>query len=408
MLNKIKDNYFISYIYLYIFFMPWNLWNGQMGILTGILLIWWLIVGNKKGYFLKIKDIILFKPLLILLVFLVYTYLSLFWTNNISAAFEETFKYYKYYWILIPILISSVNSKEAKNGIFIFILSIGFYSIFSLLIFTNIISIPFSDSINPRGILAYAIVSPYMAIGFLSSLYIIYYSKIKYIKILFIIIAITCLIALFINRGRAGQVAFMITSFILLYHYRKYFFNLKNIIVLLLFISTLFFTLNETGKLERFKLGFEDLQNMENKGYSGSWAHRIYMNNAGFSILKENFLFGVGAGDHIDEFIEYTKSHPSKATWLRSYHNQHMDMLVKFGLIGYFMFLCSVVVLLRSLYKIKLYYFLALIFFSISLFDGIGDILLYMKPYNNIYMLLFILFSIIAFNTDKNIMKQKL
>ncbi|HIO90571.1 MAG TPA: O-antigen ligase domain-containing protein, partial [Campylobacterales bacterium] len=81
-----KKDWFINYIYFYVFVMPWNFFNGQMGTLSIVLLIWWLLVGKDRGYFIKLKDIVKVKPLLLLIIFFLYAYLSLLWTENIEFA----------------------------------------------------------------------------------------------------------------------------------------------------------------------------------------------------------------------------------------------------------------------------------------------------------------------------------
>ena len=402
LLEKIKENYLVSYIYLYIFLMPWNFSNGQMGVLSVILLVWWLSVGKRDGYFSRLKDIIKFKPLLLLLIFFAYAYLTLLWTSNIPDAME-VFKFYKYYWIIIPVFFSVLTKEQAENGFYIFIFSIGLYSIFSILIYLSLIHVKYSGPANPRGILAHAIITPYMAIGLLSSILIAIYSKTKYIKIIFTVLALTSLIALLINIGRAGHLAFLITLFILIFVYRKQLFSIKLFIAFTIIFVGSIYILNETNKLDNFERGFYEIKDLQNNHFSGSWGVRAYMWYAAADIIKEDPILGVGAGDNIDVFLEYTKTHPSEATWLRTFHNQHLDLLTRYGIVGFSLFWASVVWLLYSLKNHKLFFTLGLIFFSITFFDSFGDIILLMKPYNNVFMLVFILLSIISYNKQSSI-----
>jgi hypothetical protein len=43
-------------MFVYIFFLPYNFFSGFFSNLTIFLFIWWLIIGKKKGYFLKVKE----------------------------------------------------------------------------------------------------------------------------------------------------------------------------------------------------------------------------------------------------------------------------------------------------------------------------------------------------------------
>ena len=394
--NTIKQDYFISYIYLYVFLIPWNFFNGQVGTLSIILIIWWLFIGKQRDYFTQLKYLWKIKPVLLLLIFFAYSYLSLLWTNNIAGAENTVLRFYKYYWIIIPVLFSSMKKQEAINALYIFILSLGGYAIFSVMIYLDLIHLKDTNHSNPKGILAYAIVTPYMAIGFLSSVLISIYEKNKKLKYLFFILSIVSFIALFINNGRAGQLAFFITFVVLAIIYRKIIFkNSKIIISGLLIVILSISALYTFGKLDRFAHSFNTLTHLEKNHFAGSWGARAYMWYAAADILKDNYVIGVGAGDHIDKFIEYTKTHQSKATWLRTYHNQHLDTLVRFGIIGYVLLWSSVLLLLYQLKNEKIAYSLAIVFFSITYFDGIGDIILLMKPYNDIFVICFMLFSVI-------------
>ena len=392
-----KENYFLNYIYLYVFLMPWNFFNGQMGVLSGILLIWWLVIGKKNLYFSKLKNIIKFKPLLLLIVFFMYAYLSLLWTSNLEAS-NDSLKFYKYYWVIIPVFFTVLDREKVEKLFYVLISSFGFYSLFSIFIYLGYIEIPFNSVGNPRGILAYAIVTPYMALGFLSSLILAYYSQHKKFKILFLLIAFFCFIGLFINDGRAGQLAFFCTLAILVFLYRKKLFNLKFFFIFLIILSLSIFAWSYFGKLDKFQAGVNDFKNMEEQHFAGSWGQRAYMWYAAAYILKKEPIFGTGVGDNIDEFIVYTKEHPSKATWLRSFHNQHLDILTRYGIVGYLLFMSSIVLLLNSLRENKYFFSLGIVFFSITLINGLADIILLMKPYNNVFMLIFILLSVVAYD----------
>ena len=69
-----KDKY-ILFIYFYLFIMPWNFFKWQMGVLTLILFIWWLI-KFRTSIKDKIIELIKFKPLTILILFIIYSYIS--------------------------------------------------------------------------------------------------------------------------------------------------------------------------------------------------------------------------------------------------------------------------------------------------------------------------------------------
>lgn len=392
-----KNEPFKIFLYIWILILPWDFTKGIMGIFSIIMVIWWLFIAKKNGYFIKLKDIIHNKPLLIFFFFLFYCYASLFWSDNIEFGLSRL-NTYKYYWFFIPIIFTVFSKEDVKRAFIVLIISFGIYAVFSSLIFFGLFEIKDSNSSDPKGILAYALVTVYMAINTLFAIY--FYLKEeenKKIKYLMLSIAIFSFFALLVNNGRIGQISFISTVFILMIYYKKYLFKYKKLLILFISSFLITFTLIYSfGKLDRFVIGFKELTMLKETQFAGSWGHRAYMWYAAADGISNHFFFGAGVGDTIDEFIEYGNKNPSKATWLRSYHNQHLDYLTKYGVVGYILFLSSIFVLLRCLYKENRYFFvLGLAFFSIVLIDSLGDMIVTHKPFNNIYALVFVLFAII-------------
>ena len=68
-----------------------------------------------------------------------------------------------------------------------------------------------------------------------------------------------------------------------------------------------------------------------------SFSQRIEFSKAAISIIKENLWFGVGTGNWKDEFrYTYEKNSSNlKAELYASAHNQYLNYLVKFGIVGF-------------------------------------------------------------------------
>lgn len=390
------------FVYFWIFIIPWNISNSIMGIFSIIIIIWWLVIGKKNNYFTKLKEIRFNLPLMLLFIFILYSYMSIFWTDNFKFGIE-VLNFYKYYWVIIPIIFTVLNKDDIKIAFYILTTTFGFYAIFSILIFIGLVEIKGTNSSDPKGILAYALVTVYMAINTLFALYFYLKEKNIWIKYLMLFISIISFFGLIINNGRIAQISFLCTIIILSIFYRKTLMKYKYIVLSSIFGIILgFYLLYSTDKLNRYIIGFNEIKLSKSNQFEGSWGHRLYMWYAATDAIAKYPVFGNGVGDTIDEFIEYGKENPSKATWLRSYHNQHLDYLTKYGIVGYFIFLSSIFILLRLLYKDNKYFFvIGLMFFSIVLIDCFGDIILLMKPFNNIYVLVFVLLAIVIQNNSK-------
>lgn len=383
---------FKLFIYLWILLLPWDLYNGFMATSTIIMTIWWLFKYDYK----ELRRIYDNKPLIFFIAFMLFTYLSLLWTNNIQYGLKSL-NFYKYYWILLPVLYTAFEKNDLKTVFTVLIFSFALYAVFSSLIFFEFIKIKDSNKSDPRGILAYANVARIMAINTFFSFYFYLSEKKNKRKYIFLLISIISLFTLFCNHGRSAQLAFFVTLVIILIFYIKQILKFKNIVraaICLLIIGAIFNY--NMDRATRFKAGYNELTKVfQEHRFEGSWGVRAYMWLAAADSIKRQPIFGAGVGDTIDEFIEYGNKYPSQASSLRSYHNQHLDYLTKFGIFGYLLFLSSIISLLLQLYKQNKQFFpLGLMFFSMIFIDSFGDILLLMKPFNNIYLLVFVLLSI--------------
>lgn len=410
-LDKLKatDTY-ILFIYFYIFLMPWNFFKWQMGAFTAIIFIWWLI-KYKGSLEQKLRTLYEFRPLAILIFFIIYSYISILWSTSWIEGFNYVNDFHKYYFLLIPVLFTSLNSKEAKNGIKLFIISFISYSIFSILIYLGFFTIEDTGSnvSNPKGIMGYAIVTQYMAIGSIASFFLAIFSKSKNRSILFFISSVLCFFALFVNNSRTAQLAFLLSIIVLfIIYYKKAIFKIKNFIFFLISVilitSITLFLLDKSNKLERFKKAYNELEEVitENK-YEGSFGLRIYFTKTGIEILNRNLFFGTGPQDNVEKLEEIMENDPNYTNnrTFTSFHSTHIDFLTRYGLVGYLLLVGSIVYLFY-MYKDKdKYFYIGISFYSVIFFISFANATFSKKPINYILVTLFVLISVVVYNQIK-------
>ncbi len=100
-----------------------------------------------------------------------------------------------------------------------------------------------------------------------------------------------------------------------------------------------------------------------------SFSQRIEFAKAALSIIKNNVLFGVGTGNWIEEFRKtFIKNSPQLDSKLyASSHNQYLNYMVKFGVIGFLLivsFLVYPVIKTRSYTDMFFMVFLVFMFFA--------------------------------------------
>lgn len=407
--NK-KYDWYTYYIYFFIFITPWHFSKAQLSISSSIALVW-TIIKYKKELILKIKEYIKFLPILLMLLFFVYSYVSSLWSDPISKGFEHVTNFYKYYFIIIPVLLVSLNKKLAVNALKISIISFTLYAIYSILIYFGFIHINaygFSSN-NPTGHLRYLIVSQYMVIALFSSIFIAYYSDNKNEKLLFFLVALLSFITLFINNSRTAQLSFVVIFLLLIIlFFRKNIFKLKNLaLILLVFISVIYF-LSQGNKLDRYKLSYNEMKQAINENsYDGSFGLRLYLNKTGLEIFSNNVIFGTGPKDNRMLLMDIAREDPhykgakNEKDLLNHFHSEQMDILTAYGLVGYSLLFFSIVFLIYKLRKEPLYYYLSLSVFLTLFINSFANKTLSVKPLNYVYMILFVLFAIIAYKLEK-------
>ncbi|NVJ54150.1 MAG: O-antigen ligase family protein [Campylobacteraceae bacterium] len=414
--NK-KYDWYTYYIFFYIFITPWHFSKAQLSISSSIALIW-TIFKYKKELILKIKEYIKFLPILLMFLFFAYSYLSSLWSEPISKGFEHVTNFYKYYFMIIPILLVSLNKENAIKAFKILIISFSLYGIYTFFIYFGILndnnmSFLYNDengfnSYNPTGHLRYLIVSQYMVIAFFSGILLSSYSKNKKEKSLFIIVSLVSFISLFINNSRTAQLSFIVILLILIVlFFKKSIFKIKNIILIsIVFISIIYFV--QGNKLERYKTSYKELnQAITNNTYDGSFGLRLYLTKTGLEIFSNNILFGTGPKDNRMLLMDIAREDPhykgakNEKDLLNHFHSEQMDTLTAYGLVGYSLLFFSIILLVYKLRKEPLYYYLSLSVFSTLFINSFANKTLSVKPLNYVYMILFILFVIIAYKLEK-------
>ncbi len=398
MINLVRNEKYLMLLYIFVFTTPFYIFNAQYGAFSVLLLLSFLL-KNKISEFKKLRTMLFFKPMLILILFIAYTYLSLLWTNNMEHGIWAQ-KVFRESLIYIPLLYLSLNLSTSKNSLRLFTFAFGIYAMYSIGIYLGFYSIDGASTINPKGHLAFAISTPMMAMGFLFSSIFVYYEKDKKTKISFLFLSLVCLFAFFINNGRSAELSLLLSLITLFVFYAKKYLNYKFIIfAFMLCILVLFLVFNSSPK---FKEGYKELNNViSQENYSGSWGIRAYLYKTSFTILKDNFIFGVGAGDVRDEYRKIAIKERTNESF-GSLHNSHFEFLLRYGIIGYGLLVIGIFLLIRRLRTTPKYFYLAISFYSTIFYNSLFNSILDKKPIYIIFFMSFVFFSIIVLKSKKS------
>lgn len=404
-----QDNLFLYYIYFYIFITPWHFSNSQPAILSVILFIWGIIKFNNELLNI-IKNYSKFLPLTLLFLFIGYIYTSTLWSDSLLDGLDHVNTFNKYYFIIIPILLVSLNRASAITATKILIVSFSIYSLYSILIYSSILSIESSSVLNPKGHLRYSIATQYMVISFFASSFFYYYSTIKIEKILFVLMALLSFFALFINNSRTSQIAFLaiIIIFAILF-FKRYVLNYKILIIIIIINISAIYVLYKNAKLDRYINFYNETHKVISSGqYTGSFGTRLFFNKAGIEIFKHNIFFGTGPKDNRLQLQEMQKNNSNykgdddKGRVINHFHSEHLDILTAYGIIGYLLIVSSIILLIYKLRKQSEYFYISLGVFLTLLFVSFANKTLSLIPLNVVYIIFFILLAIIAHDKNQN------
>lgn len=211
--------------------------------------------------------------------------------------------------------------------------------------------------------------------------------------------------SLFLNGGRTGQVAFIISLSI------SIFINVKNklqaFFVLLFTLISILYIAYQISPIfhNRVHNAIVELNNLENNNinrYQGSIGSRIGLWIISYDLILDNPILGVGvksAQAVIKNKLEYANSDFKKIS-VTSTHNAYLEFLITYGIIGLIFYLSIWYYLFKLNIQNTYFATLKIIFMSIYCIGSLFEILFY----NQFSLSLFTLFLgiFIAINIDEN------
>ncbi|MEN5388171.1 O-antigen ligase family protein [Aliarcobacter skirrowii] len=353
-------NYFIV---LYAFSIPISKSLTTISII--FLFLFWILQKDYKRKFDEIKNNYF---ILILLLFIVYSFVAILWSSDKIFALDYVRKYY--HFLIIPIIFTSLKKEYLEKVFSAFLFSMLISEITSYGIFFEIWTKQGISPDDPSPFMNHSNYSIYLAFTIFILLHKVLYSKDKGLKLFYLMFLILSSSNLFLNGGRAGQFAFIIALFIF------GFLNIKNrlkafvsIFIVGIIILVTSYNISPVFK-DRFNYFLHDINSMIHKDdYSNSFSLRVALWMTGLEASKENILFGTGIGDEIinaENGINRFNIPPifgsSDTTNYIDYHSSFIQYLVQLGIVGLIIFILIFYFLVRIKIKNKVYSNLLYIF----------------------------------------------
>ena len=356
------------------FFIPLSVFMGNL-IMILIFFVFIFTGGiNKKNLYSVFNN----KVLLFSILFYFAHLSGLLWTENLEWGFKILKKMIDFL-IFLPLLWLTMRKENTYFYIISFLIAIFITSSYSLLIYLEILPAFNNGShLDPTPFMSRISHGPFLAFAFYIEIKLLMSEKLKLnSKLLLATLSTLTAFSLFSSYGRAGYVGFFIATSVLII--QQYGLKIRNLLLVLGLCSVVFF------------LSYNSIFNFSNrvnetissiKNYSPmneaktSLDERFAFARTTYSIIKDNFFFGVGTGDFPDEYVKYN----SKTLWptltISQPHNMHLLIFAQLGIFGYVFFLLFFYYLYKESKEVGNFLikdsgiFLVIYFFIISFSDS--------------------------------------
>lgn len=345
-------------------------------VLVFSLALLWLVDGNFSVKWKKIKGS---KWMLSLVVLFAVYLLGMLWGTNHSNGSWILQK--SAILLLLPILYSyDFSDKQIKNSLYAFVLSMTLSSVIALLINLKWIkhlfkySDIFAKSWSNSAFMPYTDHNVFLAFTILICLiYGLYSLKDKRQFFPIILVVIVCLLSLFTEKGRAGQLVFLIgtTIFLIITFWNK---KLWLAISFLSIISIVLLSYNFSSTFnQRINSSLVNSQQLDEES-TNSLNTRYFLFKYSLDKIKERPVMGFGTGSFVQEFSSISE-HATKileGDIHKTPHNNYLFVWFELGLIGLLLFISIFYFQIKEVYKKplgKLRIIMPIMFLVIMMFD---------------------------------------
>ena len=303
-------------------------------IFTALLILLWLMQGNLKN---KLKIVLHDKLSVAILILIGFSILSLLWASNLAYAIK--FIRVKY-WYFAPVIImlTSFRMRYTKYVLDAFLLSMFISEVASYGVYFGFWHFNGATSENPTVFMSHVDYSVYLAFAIILILVKMYEQTDRRAKILLGLFFATATTNLFINGGRTGQFAFVLTIFVIavLYYRHSYKVVLSSIIIAIFSMPLAYqFSPNFHNRINQL---YTDVHNAyAYHDYDGSLATRASLWTIGINKFIDHPLLGSGIGNEMNGLDPYIKKYGFSEKNIKPYsdfHNNFIMYAVELGIVG--------------------------------------------------------------------------
>jgi len=302
----------------------------------------WILEGNFKY---KFKLISSSKFIIVFLLFIIYNYISLFWTIQFDLALDYINKY-KYYLPIIFIY-TSMKKEFIKYSIFAFLSGMFISEIITYGIYLDMWSTPYNDTHfkgMPTAFMSHLAYSMFLAFTSLILINKLSFKNGYFKNALIVFYFLFVFVNLLISGGRTGLLSFAVTLLLYLIFYKSTIKSFIMSIVLFALLLTLSYNSIEIFKT-RVDQATQDINRIVNGNFKGSFGQRVGLIYVGIEVFKEKPLLGWGVKDNFEAIKtivvreDYKQFKHVYNVMNQHFHNQYIIYATQLGIVGLVLFL---------------------------------------------------------------------
>ena len=351
---------YINYLLiLFAFSLPFKffLMNGLAVIIFAL----WLFEGDLRA---KWRRLVRMKIFWVLGAFSLITLLSAAWsetlyggyTNNSSTnAVSFWFAKFGYKFLIIPVLLTVVDTKLLQQIISAFLAAMFISEIVSYGIFFQLWHLPKTSPEDPTPFLHHTYYSIFLVFTIFILLVRFAREKRRSLQLFYLLFALSATANLFLNGGRTGQLAFVFAALYFVWHHYR--FSYKSLLATLLALGLLYLVAYRLSPVfeQRMHYTKESLEKLRRGEMQTSFGQRVALWLAAFEVIKRDPLTGAGIGDSKTAIKAIQQKHfPDRAYMLhlRHMHNQFLQAWVDSGIVAFLLLIYLFYLFFRENFQI--------------------------------------------------------
>jgi hypothetical protein len=334
-------NFFL--ISIFILTLPYYINSAWIGTFSILIFLLSLFISYSA------KDLFSITYIKYLAAFILYSFLSFIWSDSLANSFSN-FKYFPL--IIVGFYFSKLSNKQVRFLLILLILSpiiylfLNYTNSFQL---TNIYSFQYNYKCFFCQFLIFDLGTNIFLIISSIAVFILFFKSLNSnnyrFSLIYLLLASIITLSLVIDartESRMADIAFIVAfiyvSFKLL--------SLKQFSIAFLIVMSIAYIgfSNNISVKQKFEKIYIDIEaSLYNNNHNSSVGFRSGMILIGFEILKDNFWLGTGDINLEKKIDSIRKQSPDKfgktIHRIKSFHNDHITLLVTYGVIGYGLFL---------------------------------------------------------------------